>query len=189
MNKQVIYITGNQNKANYLAKYIGHPIEHRKVDLDEVQSLDLKTVIEHKLRQAVGIVKAPVLVEDTSLEFKEFGRLPGTFMKFFEHELGFEKICQLLDGKDRSATARCMFGYFDGEKETFFEGSLDGTIAEHPRGDRDFGFSYIFIPKGSTKTMAEMSEEEFRELYLAYKPIRQVGEFLRKVWFIYYHAR
>ncbi len=180
MNK-VIYITGNQNKANFLAKYLGHPVEHQKVDLDEVQSLDMSKVIKHKLMQAYGVVKAPVLVEDTSLEFKEFGKLPGTFMKFFEVELGYERICALLDGKDRGATARCMFGYYDGAKEIYFEGSIEGAIADKPSGDRGFGFNCIFIPNGFDKTMAELDEEEFKQVYLTIKPIRQVGEFLKNL--------
>jgi inosine triphosphate pyrophosphatase len=179
MSKEVTYITGNPNKAAYLEKYLGHPIKHQKVDLDEIQSLDLRTVIEHKLNQAILVVKGPVLVEDTALEFKEFGRLPGTFMKFFEQELSQEKICALLDGKDRSATARSMFGYFDGKEKIFFEGKLEGTIAETPRGDQGFGFNSIFIAKGDTRTTAELNDEEFKEAYMTYKPIRQVAEFLK----------
>jgi len=36
----IIFITGNQNKADYLAKYLGHPVDHVKLD-DESQSLGL----------------------------------------------------------------------------------------------------------------------------------------------------
>ena len=43
---------------------------HQKLDLDEIQSLDLRTVVEHKVRQAYELVKKPVLVEDTSLQFE-----------------------------------------------------------------------------------------------------------------------
>lgn len=179
--KKVNYITGNPKKAEYLAKYLGHPVEHKKIDLDEIQSLDLKEVIEHKLKQAYEIVKGPVLVEDTSLEFKVFGKLPGTFIKFFELELGYEKICRLLDGQDRNATGRCMFGYFDGEKETFFEGSIQGTISENPRGSDGFGFNCILIPEGFDKTMAEMNEAEFKKTYLTIKPIEKVAEFLKNL--------
>ena len=56
-NKEIIYITGNQKKAEYFASYIGHPISHLKVDLDEIQSLDLKKIVEHKVRQAYNEVK------------------------------------------------------------------------------------------------------------------------------------
>jgi len=81
--KKVVFITWNQNKADYLAKYLGFPIEHFKVDLDEIQSLDLREIVEHKVRQAYQKVWVPVIVEDVSLEFEALGRLPGTFIRFF----------------------------------------------------------------------------------------------------------
>jgi len=42
---------------------------HEKIDLEEIQSLDLREIVEHKVRQAYDVVKKPVLVEDTSLRF------------------------------------------------------------------------------------------------------------------------
>ncbi len=50
--QQIIFITGNQQKANYLEKYLGFPIEHIKLDLDEIQSLNLREIVEHKVKQA-----------------------------------------------------------------------------------------------------------------------------------------
>lgn len=79
--KDAVFITGNQKKADYLSKYLGHTIDHVKVDLDEIQSLDLKEVVRHKMRQAYEKVGRPVLVEDVSLEFSALGKLPGTFIR------------------------------------------------------------------------------------------------------------
>jgi hypothetical protein len=42
--QEITFITGNQGKADYLAKYLDHPVAHRKIDLDEIQSMDLDTV-------------------------------------------------------------------------------------------------------------------------------------------------
>ena len=119
--KQITFITGNQKKADYLEKYLGFPIAHTKLDLDEIQSLDIREVVEHKVKQAYAILGSPVLVEDSGIEFCALGKLPGTFTKFFLEELSSETLCSLLDNKDRSAIARCVFAYFDGEKLEFFE--------------------------------------------------------------------
>ncbi len=51
------FITGNQHKADYLAKYLGIEIAHRKIDLDELQSLDLHEIVTHKVKQAYDIVR------------------------------------------------------------------------------------------------------------------------------------
>ena len=174
----VTFITGNQSKADYLAKYLSVDIKHQKIELDEIQSLDLREIVEHKVKQAYDIVQSPVLVEDVSLEFKALGRLPGAFIKFYVNEVPFKTICRTLDGLDRSATARCVFGYYDGTELTYFEGSLGGKIADHPRGDNGYGWDKIFIPEGYTKTRAELDEAEDRATYLKIKPFAELKQFL-----------
>jgi non-canonical purine NTP pyrophosphatase (RdgB/HAM1 family) len=176
----VTFITGNQDKADYLAKYLGFPVDHQKVELEEPQTLDLREVVEYKARHAYVHVRKPVLVEDQILMFKAFGRLPGTFIKFFIDELGLEKICQLLNGFDtRTATAACGMAYYDGQEFVYFEGSLEGKIANHPRGTGGFGWDAIFIPEGYQITRAEMNEEDDRKTYSKLKPLAEVKKFLQ----------
>ncbi len=177
--RSLIFITGNQRKADYLSKYLGHTIEHVKIDLDEIQSLDLKEVVRHKTLQAYEKVGRPVLVEDVSLEFKALGRLPGTLIRWFIDEMSFENVCSLLNGKDRSATARCVFGYFDGKEEKYFEGSMNGKIAEKPAGSGGYGWDPIFIPEGYNVTRAELSEEDDRVTYLKIKPLSKLKIFFQ----------
>jgi len=173
----ITFITGNQNKADYLAKYLDLPIKHQKVDLDELQSLDLRTIVDHKVRQAYDIVGSPVIVEDVSLEFSALGRFPGTFIKFLVDEVPFETICRMLDGLSRNAVARCVFGYYDGAEVVLFEGSLTGLISNKPVGENGFGWDKIFIPEGYTITRAEMNEEDDMKTYTTIKPFAQMKLF------------
>jgi len=108
------------------------------------------------------------------------GNLPGPFIKHFLGQMSEEDICSLLNGKDRAATARCVFGYFDGENEVYFEGGMGGTIAEKPAGDGGYGFDRIFIPEGFNVTRAEQNAEDHKTVYLKIKPIMQLKEFLTK---------
>jgi non-canonical purine NTP pyrophosphatase (RdgB/HAM1 family) len=175
----LVFITGNQNKADYLVRLLGTPIDHQKVDLDEIQSLDIRAITEHKVRQAYDLVKKPVLVEDVGLVIKSLGRLPGPFVKWFIEDIGLAGICRLADvSPDRGAIANCCYAYFDGDELKIFYSELEGKIADQPRGDEGFGWNPIFIPEGQSLTMGEMSEEQFSEQYLRVKPIRQVGEYL-----------
>lgn len=178
--KEVTFITGNQNKANYLFRLLGFSLNHVKLDLDEIQSLDLKEIVEHKVRQAYEKVKSPVIVEDVSLEFAAYGRLPGTFIKFFIDD-SFETIRLMLAGKTRKATARCVFGYFDGEKYKCFESQLNGEIAKMPSGENGFGWDRIFIPQGHSVTRASLNQEDNDKTYQQMKPIDQLKDFLEKV--------
>jgi len=174
---EVTFITGNQNKAEYLAKLLDFPILHQKVELDELQSLDLRTIVDHKARQAYRAVGSPVLVEDVSLEFTALGRFPGTFIKFLIDEVPFETICRMLDGLQRDAVARCVFGYYDGKKVTFFEGELGGLIAQHPAGENGFGWDKIFIPNGYSVTRAELSKADDEKTYMQIKPFAELRSF------------
>lgn len=157
----VTFITGNDKKAKFLAKYLGVELPHRKLDLDEIQSLNLREITEHKVRQAYKIIKSPVLVEDISFILKPMGRLPGPLIRWFLEELDVEGICRLADlYGDRRATAEVCYAYFDGKTLKFFEGRLEGSVAEKPRTDDGFGWNRIFIPAGQTKANSEMVEEE-----------------------------
>ena len=174
----ITFITGNQDKADYLAKYLGIPVDHFKLDLDEIQSLDLKEIVTHKVRQAYEKIQKPVIVEDVSLEFVALGRLPGTFIKFFVDEVPFETICSMLDGKTRKATARCVIGYYDGKDLQLFEGELGGEIATTPSGEHGYGWDRIFIPQGYSVTRASLDETDDQKTYLQIKPFAKLKQFL-----------
>jgi non-canonical purine NTP pyrophosphatase (RdgB/HAM1 family) len=179
--KQLTFITGNQAKADYLAKWLEWPVGHHKLDLDELQSLDARKVAEHKVRQAYDVLKTPVLVEDTSLVFAAMGRLPGTFVKFFLEEIGNEGLCKLADTLDsRAAIATVTYGYFDGEHLHFFEGQVEGEIAPKPRGTQGMGWDPIFIPAGSHKTFGEMSDSEKREFSARATATKKIYDFLQR---------
>ncbi|MFA6296587.1 MAG: non-canonical purine NTP pyrophosphatase [Patescibacteria group bacterium] len=176
--ENVTFITGNQNKADYLSKYLGHPVDHIKLDLDEIQSTDLKEIVEHKVRQAYEKIKKPVIVEDVSLEFVALGGLPGPFIKFFVEKVPFDVICSMINGQTRKAIARCVFGYFDGKDLKLFESSLDGEIAKIPSGKNGYGWDRMFIPQGYAVTRASLSEEDDKKTYLQIKPFAKLKEYL-----------
>lgn len=181
MTKLPIFITGNQSKADYLSRQLGVVLEHKKLELDELQSTDLHEIVEHKLRQAYRICKSPVLVEDVSLVFTVLGELPGPYIKWFVEKAGDNACCRMLDGfDDRSAVIRCTYGYFDGKKLRFFDSELPGSIASEPRGESGFGFDKFFINEGYDITRAEMPQEENERTYAEMmKPFKQVREFIQ----------
>ena len=179
--KEITFITGNQGKADYLARYLGFPVEHQKLDLDEIQSLDLKEIVEHKVKQAYQQIQKPVIVEDVALEFDALGKLPGPFIRFFVDNVPFETICSIVNGKSRNATARCVFGYYDGQNLQLFEGFLNGKIPETPRGKAGYGWDSIFIPEGYSVTRASLDEEDDRKTYTQIKPFEKLKEFLEQL--------
>ena len=181
--KSFVFITGNQHKADYLAKWLGQPIDHQKVDLPELQSLELREVVEHKVRAAYDIVQKPVLVEDVSLQFAQLGRLPGTFIKWFLQDVGVDGLITLASGfADRRATAGIMYAYYDGNELQLFEGKVPGSIATEARGENTFGkgWNSLFIPDGATKTYAEMTDDEVKPFNHRAQAIEKLQVFLHE---------
>lgn len=179
--KQPIFVTGSQNKADYVSRLLGVTIEHKKLDLEELQTMDAKKIVEHKVRQAYDIIKQPVLVEDVSLMMNALDGLPGPFAKFFvDAKNGVEIMCRMLDGfEDRSAYVLTYFAYYDGQHLEIIEGRLDGVISDSPRGTNGFGYDVIFEPVGyGGKTRAELSEDDDAKTYRQAKNFDDLKRFL-----------
>lgn len=176
--KEIVFVTGNPGKVEEVRRFLSIPVRHEALDLEELQSIDPDAVVRTKAESAFSILKAPVLVEDVSVTFTALGRLPGTFIKYFEQELGQEGLCRLLDGKDRGCVATVRYGFHDGDTVTVFEGSMPGTVAQMPRGTRSFGWASIIIPEGKEKTYAEMSDEEQEEVAMRKKALLKLARAL-----------
>jgi len=178
--KDLTFITGNQNKADFLAKHLGRPVAHHKLDLDEIQSLDIHAVVEYKALEAYKALKRPVLVEDANLVFVAMGRLPGTFIRWFIEEIGYDGLLRLANSlPDQTAYGMVSYGYYDGSGEVrFFDGEMHGRIAKEPRGSGGFGFDPIFINDGFDKTRAEMTEAEYAQSSYRTPAIEKLRAFL-----------
>ena len=150
-SKTLKFITGNKSKfaevANALAPV---KIEQVDIDLEEIQDLDPKKVISHKLTQAFKHYKYGFFIEDTCLYFEAFkNKLPGPFAKFFLEALkpvGLYKLAKSL--KNQNAEFVTIIAYVKSPKEIYFyEGSIKGKIVK-TRGKNGFGADPVFMPNG-----------------------------------------
>lgn len=180
----VVFVTGNADKAARFAQHMGIDIAHEPAELDEIQTLNPAELVGHKARQAYEQIGKPVLVEDVTFVYEAWVNLPGAFVKFFvDADDGTEKMCRMLDGfENRRAEGCCTFGYFDGHELKLFSGTVQGAVAEHPRGTSGYGFDRIFEIDGANgRTAAELSEAEYDTYYTTIKPFAQVREFLESL--------
>ncbi|MBU2577946.1 non-canonical purine NTP pyrophosphatase [Patescibacteria group bacterium] len=179
MKVPIIFITGHPQKAEQLSWHLEYPVTHQSLDLPEIQSLDPVEVVTHKTKAAYKKIKRPVLVEDISVRFTAMGKLPGTLIKWFLHELGDEGLCRLLDGyNSRKAIVEPFFAFYDGKEVKIFTASIEGEIAKAPRGENGFGLDSIFIPKGYVKTWGEMTKEELVPVQVCRIAIKKLQKFL-----------
>jgi inosine triphosphate pyrophosphatase len=183
MVKPIYFVTGNQNKLRETRAKIGDeiPIEAHSLDLPEYQGHPLE-IASMKCRAAYDAVKAPVIVEDTSLCFNAFGGLPGPYIKWFLENLKPEGLYKMLSAfEDKSAYAQCIFAYFDGETmkdPILFDGRCPGTIVP-PCAIARFGWDPIFKPDGFENTFADMDQDVKIQISHRGRALSKLQEFFR----------
>ncbi len=156
----LLLVTTRAEKAEE-ARRLGFAVEQRALELPEPQALDPAEIVEAKARAAFERLGSPVLVEDSGLAIAAWGGFPGALVKWMEKTVGLDGIARMLDPfSDRSATAVCVVGSFDGKSLVVARGECLGSIADAPRGSAGFGWDRLFVPDGSSRTFAEMAPEE-----------------------------
>lgn len=156
----IYFVTGNRGKFEELKNLIPE-MEHLDLDLPEIQEINPREIVAHKLLEALSHHPGEVIVEDTGLYLECLNGLPGPLIKWWLKALGNGGLEQIA-GKlgNRRATAHTVIGYARSHQEIhFFEGELEGKIVS-PRGSSGFGWDAIFQPDGYIKTFAEMTAEE-----------------------------
>jgi inosine/xanthosine triphosphate pyrophosphatase family protein len=98
-NKVLKFITGNNFKFKEVEAVLKpFPLKQLDLNIEEVQELDVKKIIEHKVYQSIGKVQTPFIVEDTSFYFECFDYVfPGPFIKFFEKHYGPKGLYELTN--------------------------------------------------------------------------------------------
>jgi XTP/dITP diphosphohydrolase len=160
--KQLKFVTSNPNKLREAEEILGIRMERGTADhLHEIQTNDIRQLVEHKVMEAWREFKCPVLVEDSGLIFTAWNGLPGALVKWFEKSVGCQGMLKMLESfENRQAEAVCLAAVYDGKTMVIGEGRVSGTIAPDIRGNQGFGWDVIFVPDGETRTYAEMSAAE-----------------------------
>ena len=173
------FVTSNSNKFRELSELLECNLSHIELDLQEIQTTDLHELIKFKLHQAYEHAQAPVIVEDTSLYFVAWNKLPGPLVKFFLKNLGLSGMVKALDEfNNNSAFAVCCLGFTkDGKRMELFEGKIKGVIV-NPRGSQHFGWDAIFLPEGHQQTFGQMSSHEKHKISQRGVAVKKFNHFL-----------
>jgi XTP/dITP diphosphohydrolase len=109
--------------------------------------------------------EARTLGEDSGLEVEALGGAPGIRSARYA-PAGGEAIAKLLDELRGVESGARLARYVcelvligpDGQ-ELRGAGTLEGRIAEEPRGTEGFGYDPVFIPEGEEQTVAELGND------------------------------
>ena len=189
--KVINFVSGNKNKLRELNEILSENfkdiiVKQLDIDLPELQGIP-EDIVRGKLKLAIEKSKGlegPVLVEDTSLCFNAYGGLPGPYIKYFLKSIKQEGLYKMACAfEDHSAYAQSIFGLQkNGNSEPhLFIGKTDGEIVP-PRGQKNFGLSGwdpCFKPNCSSKTYAEMEEDEKNKISHRGKSSKALIDFIK----------
>lgn len=168
----IIFATNNENKTREIRNILGS-----KINLLSLNDLNIHEDIPEteptlegnalqKARYIYEKVSRCVFADDTGLEIDMLDGLPGVNSARFagenkDSEANIDKVLLMMaDSERRNARFRTVIALVEGGKEYLFEGIVEGRITGERRGTGGFGYDPVFIPRGETRTFAEMPLDE-----------------------------
>lgn len=152
-----VFVTGNRAKLEEARRIVGPDLAAERLELPEIQSLDLRAVLRAKGEEAWRRLGRPLVVEETGLELAALAGFPGPLVRWMLEAVGPAGIAGVgLALGEPAVTARCMLLLRDGERELIAEGEDRGTLVLPPRGEGGFGWDPVFVPEGESRTYGEL---------------------------------
>jgi XTP/dITP diphosphohydrolase len=193
--RRVVLATGNAGKQRELATLL---MPHG-LDLILQSRLCIAPIAETgatfeanallKARNAASASGLAALADDSGLEVDSLGGRPGVHSARYagEHATDEENNALLLrdlagkTGPLRAARYRCVIVFLRGPDDAaplIASGTWEGRIAAAPRGESGFGYDPLFIARGFTCTVAQMSQADKNAVSHRGKALRQLLQLL-----------
>lgn len=177
---RLILVSSNPNKGIEAERILGVPLLRVSIALPEIQAATVEDISRHKLETARTKGYNRLIVEDVSLGFDELGNFPGPYVRWLLEAAGGKGLAAIAYAlTNRAAKAQCCVAYWDGRMGHVFMGECAGEVLVEPRGERRFGWDAWFLPAGSDKTFAEMSDQEKDAISHRGRAYRMLGSHLR----------
>jgi XTP/dITP diphosphohydrolase len=101
-----------------------------------------------------------MLGEDSGIEVTALGGAPGINSARWADDPIARLLAELEGVADRRARYVCeLVALGPRGEEVRGTGTLEGRIAEAPRGSEGFGYDPVFVPVGEERTVAELGNE------------------------------
>ena len=98
-----------------------------------------------------------MLGEDSGIEVAALGGAPGVQSARWAEDPIARLLAELEGVTDRQARYVCeLVAIAPGSRELRGTGTLEGRIADAPRGAEGFGYDPVFVPDGEELTVAEL---------------------------------
>lgn len=174
MINKLVFASRNKGKIaeikQMLAPYGVEVLTAIDLNLEDVEETGT-TFAENAALKALAAAKETgltALADDSGLCVDALNGRPGVYSARYAPNRDFDKGMDMLLGElkgvspeKRTAHFMCVLALAEPNKDCrFFEGRVNGHIAETRSGSTGFGFDPLFVPDGYKTTFAEMSAQE-----------------------------
>jgi len=187
---QLVFATNNAHKLEEVAEKLSGKIE--LLSLSDIGCFDEIEESGTTFRENASIKSHYIwhkynlncFGDDSGLEIDALNGEPGVYSARYagghgNHEANMAKVLEkLIYETNRKARFRTVISLIWDGTETFFEGTVEGTIRHERSGSAGFGYDPIFQPDGYAITFAEMSMAEKNAISHRAKAVEKLLEFL-----------
>ena len=190
---KIVFATGNLGKLREASEILGEGFELvslADVGITEDIPETGETLRENSLQKAQYVLEhcgCDCFADDTGLEVDALGGAPGVYTARYagddkDFNKNMDKVLQELqdlEGEARRARFKSVITLMlDGEPH-FFEGTLEGIIADEKSGNGGFGYDPIFIAdEFPGQTLADISEDQKNDISHRGKALRAMAQWL-----------
>ena len=190
----LLFATGNIDKLKQVELMIDNLKSPKDFDLEDIEVVEdgesLKENAYKKAKTYFDLTKVPTISDDTGLFVEALENRPGIYAHRYAGEDATYKdnrdklLSELKDKDNRDAYFKTIVCYIDENgKDYYFEGILEGTITKEEIGQYEFGYDQIFLPKGSDRTLGQMTEKEINQISHRSKAIENFVNFYKEhIW-------
>lgn len=162
--KGTYFITTNAYKFKKFTEVVhssSFAVEQLSEETPELQAKTNREVAEFSAEWAANKFNLPVLKEDVGLYIESLDGFPGVYLNQIEKWIKSEGYLKLLGNvNNRAAYWEYAIAYCEPNKKPIsFYTHQPGEIATEIKGNSGYFTDKIFIPKGQTKTIAELLDD------------------------------
>lgn len=182
INSKIYFVTGNKIKFEEIKLWLYEldasiELEQIKLDLPEIQSLDLKEVALAKAQAAWQLLKKPLLVDDEGLFIHCYNNFPGALTRYVYEGIGLHGIWLLAQKNPSVSFSNCLVYCKDETSQIISFGSTEGILMQ-PKTISFFtgnAITELIIPTGYRKNLADIKQsDDGKIVHYRYKALQQL---------------
>lgn len=188
--RKIVFATNNKHKLDEIKEITKGKLEILSLSdigcYDDIE--EMGTTFEANALIKAQYVKSKYgydcFADDSGLQVDALAGKPGVYTARYAGEKStsddnMTKLLAELSGNDnRNARFKAVIALIENGNNHFFEGTIDGIIAQSKSGVGGFGYDPIFVPNGYLQTFAELDIAIKNQISHRAKAVKGLIEFL-----------